>query len=181
MGKTHVSAKVSQSKWHESGSGPVRNIEVKQNWLARLFRVKPATDHICMTISRRRARQEVTILLREWRKYGIRDIQVDKQRNIVFARIAAKNCEWYLDMIAAPELTETLVLNLKEVSFAAEVITVIEHGKKQPLSIIRFTQERGAASSFHRVVDTMNMIFDARALVVADRNKRKMMIKTLNS
>ncbi|SCO86643.1 related to protein kinase Gin4p [Fusarium oxysporum] len=164
MGKTHVSAKVSQSKWHESGSGPVRNIEVKQNWLARLFRVKPATDHICMTISRRRARQEVTILLREWRKYGIRDIQVDKQRNIVFARIAAKN-----------------FLNLKEVSFAAEVITVIEHGKKQPLSIIRFTQERGAASSFHRVVDTMNMIFDARALVVADRNKRKMMIKTLNS
>lgn len=95
MGKTHVSAKVSQTKWHESGSGPVRNIEVKQNWLARLFRVKPATDHICMTISRRRARQEVTILLREWRKYGIRDIQVDKQRNIVFARIAAKNCEWY--------------------------------------------------------------------------------------
>lgn len=86
-----------------------------------------------------------------------------------------------LDMIAAPELTETLVLNLKEVSFAAEVVTVIEHGKKQPLSIIRFTQERGAASSFHRVVDTMNMIFDARALVVADRNKRKMMIKTLNS
>lgn len=95
MGKTHVSAKVSQTKWHESGSGPVRNIEVKQNWLARLFRVKPATDHICMTISRRRARQEVTILLREWRKYGIRDIQVDKQRNIVFARIAAKNCKWY--------------------------------------------------------------------------------------
>ncbi|KAF9765628.1 hypothetical protein IL306_002048, partial [Fusarium sp. DS 682] len=164
MSKTHASAKISQSKWHESGSGPVRNIEVKQNWLARLFRVKPATDHICMTISRRRARQEVTILLREWRKYGIRDIQVDKQRNIVFARIAAKN-----------------FLNLKEVSFAAEVMTVIEHGKKQPLSIIRFTQERGAASSFHRVVDTMSMIFEARALVVADRNKRKMMIKTLNS
>ncbi|KAF4449316.1 hypothetical protein F53441_7388 [Fusarium austroafricanum] len=164
MGKTHASAKVSQSKWHESGSGPVRNIEVKQNWLARLFRVKPATDHICMTISRRRARQEVTILLREWRKYGIRDIQVDKQRNIVFARVADKN-----------------FLNLKEVSFAAEIMTVIEHGKKQPLSIIRFTQERGAASSFHRVVDTMGMIFETRALVVPDRNKRKMMIKTLNS
>ncbi|GKU00063.1 unnamed protein product [Fusarium langsethiae] len=142
----------------------IRNIEVKQNWLARLFRVKPAIDHICMTISRRRARQEVTILLREWRKYGIRDIQVDKQRNIVFARVADKN-----------------FLNLKEVSFAAEVITVIEHGKKQPLSIIRFTQERGAASSFYRVVDTMRMMFETRALVVSDKNKQKMMIKTLNS
>ncbi|RGP68057.1 serine threonine- kinase domain [Fusarium sporotrichioides] len=142
----------------------IRNIEVKQNWLARLFRVKPAIDHICMTISRRRARQEVTILLREWRKYGIRDIQVDKQRNIVFAQVADKN-----------------FLNLKEVSFAAEVITVIEHGKKQPLSIIRFTQERGAASSFYRVVDTMRMMFETRALVVSDKNKQKMMIKTLNS
>ena len=66
-------------------------------------------------------------------------------------------------------------------SLAAEVITVIEHGKKQPLSIIRFTQERGAASSFHRVVDTMRMMFEARALIVSDRNKQKMMIKTLNS
>ncbi|KAG5664478.1 hypothetical protein KAF25_008212 [Fusarium avenaceum] len=164
MSKTNSSAKVTQSGWHESGSGPVRNIEVKQNWLARLFRVKPATDYICMTVSRRQARQEVTILLREWRKYGIRDIQVDKQRNIVFARVADKN-----------------FLNLKEVCFAAEVMTVIEHGKKQPLSIIRFTQERGAASSFHRVVDTMSMIFETRALVVVDRSKQKMMIKTLNS
>lgn len=82
-----------QGKWHESSSGEVRNIEVKQNWLARLFRVKPATRHVCMVISRRRARQEVALLLRQWRKYGIRGIQIDKQRNIVFARVAAKNCK----------------------------------------------------------------------------------------
>ncbi|PHH87943.1 hypothetical protein CDD83_8211 [Cordyceps sp. RAO-2017] len=148
----------------ESRSGSSRNIEVKQNWLTRLFRVKPATSHICMTLSRRRARQEVAILLREWRRYGIRGVQVDKQRDIVFARLGAKN-----------------YLNLKEVEFAAEVMTVIEHGKKQPLSIVRFTQERGAASSFHRVVETMRIMFDSRHLVVTDKNKRKMMIKTLNA
>ncbi|KAF4471851.1 CAMK CAMKL GIN4 kinase [Fusarium albosuccineum] len=162
--KTNNQVKASQPKWHESDSEPIRNIEVKQNWLARLFRVKPATSHLCMTISRKRARQEVAILLREWRKHGIRNIQVDKQRNIVFARVAAKNS-----------------LDLKEVSFAAEMMTVIEHGKKQPLSIIRFTQERGAASSFHRVVDIMGWVFQARGLLVADRSKQKMMIKTLNS
>jgi hypothetical protein len=72
-------------------------------------------------------------------------------------------------------------LNLKEVAFAAEVMTAIEHGKKQPLSIIRFTQERGAASSFHKVVDTMRIVFTDRNLVVEDRSKQKMMIKTLNS
>ena len=72
-------------------------------------------------------------------------------------------------------------MNLKEVAFAAEVMTVIEHGKKQPLSIVRFTQERGAASSFHRIVDIMRVMFDSRHLVVADKNKRKMMIKTLHA
>lgn len=72
-------------------------------------------------------------------------------------------------------------LRLKEVAFAAEVMTVIEHGKKQPLSIVRFTQERGAASSFHKVVETMTAIFEARNLVVADKSKQKMMIKTLNA
>lgn len=70
-----------------------RNISVHHNWLARLFRVKPFTSHLCLTISRKRARQEVTLVLREWRKYGVRDIQVDRQRNIIFARVAARNCE----------------------------------------------------------------------------------------
>lgn len=73
------------------------------------------------------------------------------------------------------------VLELKEVAFAAEIMTVIEHGKKQPMSIIRFTQERGAASSFHKVVDTMRGVFDSRHLLVTDRSKQKMMVKTLNS
>ena len=60
-------------------------------------------------------------------------------------------------------------------------MTVIEHGKKQPLSIVRFTQERGAASSFQRVVDTMRMVFESRNLLVTDKSKQKMMIKTLNA
>lgn len=71
-----------------------RHIEVKQNWLARLFRVKPATDYLCMTMSRRKARRQVAKLLREGRRYGIRDVQVDKDRNIVFARVGAPNCEY---------------------------------------------------------------------------------------
>lgn len=71
-----------------------RKIEPQQNWLARLFRVKPAMRHICLGISGRRARQEVAILLREWRKWGMRDVEVDKERNIVFARVGKKNCEF---------------------------------------------------------------------------------------
>lgn len=66
-------------------------------------------------------------------------------------------------------------------SFAVELMTVIEHGKRNQLSIARFTQEKGAASSFHKVVDAFYSTFAARALLVTDKRKVNMMIKTLNS
>lgn len=72
-------------------------------------------------------------------------------------------------------------LNLKEVAFAVEIMTVVEHGKRGRLCIARFTQERGAASSFHRVVDTMDSVFKERNLLIVEKRKVKMMIKTLNS
>lgn len=163
-----------------------RKIEPQQNWLARLFRVKPSTRLMCLQMSSRRARQEVALLLREWRKWGIRDIEVDKERNIVFARVGKKNCEHYhilekYVIQSSNPLIFVAVLNIKEVRFAVEIITVIEHGKRNHLSIVRFTQERGAASSFHKVVETMNGIFRDRSLLVQDSRKAKMMIKTLNS
>ena len=80
----------------DNSEGPMRQIQVEQNWLARLFHFKPATSYLCFEISRRRARQEISSLLRDWRKYGIRDIEVDKSRHIVFARVGAKNCELFL-------------------------------------------------------------------------------------
>lgn len=78
---------------NEENNAGARRIEPQQNWLARLFHVKPATRYLCLQISSRRARQEVAILLREWRKWGIRDVEVDKERNILFARVGKKNCE----------------------------------------------------------------------------------------
>ncbi|CAN8100656.1 unnamed protein product [Discula destructiva] len=155
---------LSMTQANEETSAGARKIEPQQNWLARLFHVKPATRYLCLQISSRRARQEVAILLREWRKWGIRDVEVDKERNILFARVGKKN-----------------FLDIKEVNFAVEIMTVIEHGKRNHLSITRFTQEKGAASSFHKVVDTMHNVFSSRTLVVQDGRKAKMMVKTLNS
>ncbi|KAI0837944.1 Pkinase-domain-containing protein [Hypoxylon sp. FL0890] len=140
-----------------------RNIEPQRSWLARLFRVKPATRYLCFSMSRPRVRQEITYLLREWKSYGIKDIVVDKDRSLVFARVAKKNH-----------------LNLKEASFAAEIMTVVEHGRRNQLSVVRFTQERGAASTFHKVIDTMDSIFGGRNLLVADKQKAKIMVKMLN-
>ncbi len=70
---------------------------------------------------------------------------------------------------------------MKEVEFAAEIMTVIEHGKKTHLCIARFTQERGAASSFHKVVETMESVCKCRGILVQDGERKRMMIKTLTS
>ncbi|TVY35656.1 Serine/threonine-protein kinase [Lachnellula subtilissima] len=141
-----------------------RQIEPQQNWLAKLFHMKPASKFICFSVSRRRARREITTVLRDWRRYGIRDVQVDKERNIVFGKVGATNH-----------------LNMKEVAFAGEVMTVIEHGKRLHLSIARFTQEQGAASSFHKVVETLENVLKLRGMLITDERKKRMMIKTLST
>jgi len=60
-----------------------------------------------------------------------------------------------------------------------EVMTVIEHGRRSRLSIARFTQERGAASSFHKVVETLDTVLKSRGMLVSDERKRRRMVKTL--
>jgi serine/threonine-protein kinase HSL1 (negative regulator of Swe1 kinase) len=60
-------------------------------------------------------------------------------------------------------------------------LTVIEHEKKSKLSIARFTQERGAASSFQKVLETMETVLKSRGLLLTDQRKKRMMIKTLNA
>ena len=71
-----------------------RQIAPQQTWLAKIFHVKPVSRYICFSVNRRRARQEITTVLREWRRYGIRDVEVDKERNIVFGKVATKNCKY---------------------------------------------------------------------------------------
>ncbi len=67
-----------------------------QNWLARLLRIKPAVNVICFQISKVRARKEVAGVFREWRKYGMRDIVVDKAAGRIWARVDGKNCTCHL-------------------------------------------------------------------------------------
>jgi hypothetical protein len=70
-----------------------RQIEPQQNWLARLFLVKPATSYMCFNLTKRRARQEVALLLKDWRQFGIKDVVVNKPRNLVFGKVAPTNCK----------------------------------------------------------------------------------------
>ena len=70
-------------------------------------------------------------------------------------------------------LTENSDLHLKPVQFHAHLFTVLEHGRKCSLSIARFTQERGAASSFYKVVDTLEAVLKERQLIVEDAARKR--------
>ena len=56
---------------------------------------------------------------------------------------------------------------------------MLEHGRLAKLSIVRFTQTRGAASSFHKVVETIQMVLAAKGFLVEDEERRDQMCEIL--
>ena len=122
-----------------------------QNWLARFLRIKPAVSVMCFQVSKIRARKEVAALFRDWRRYGMKDVIVDKAAARVFASVDAKNS-----------------LGLPGLSLVGEFYTLLHRGKKANLAIARLTQEKGAKSSFVRVVVALEMAMRGRGLLVED-------------
>lgn len=173
-----------------------------QNWLARFLRIKPAVNVICFQVSKFRARKEVAGVFREWRKYGMRDIVVDKAAGRIWARVDVKNCMCHLFSrlllslasrhsglflastctFVAPTLavfhdhTDVLeALRIPSLSIAAEFHTLLHRGRRANIAIARFTQEKGAKSSFERVFEALEQILKARGLLVEDKKIVKQM------
>lgn len=65
--------------------------------------------------------------------------------------------------------------------FHAYLYSVLEHGRKANLSIMKFTQEKGAASSFYKVVDTLEAVLRERGLLVLDVQKKKGIERSLKA
>ncbi|KXG54361.1 uncharacterized protein PGRI_075050 [Penicillium griseofulvum] len=134
------------------------------NWFARVFQIRPATQVIALNTSKAKGRKELYKLLREWRDFGMEDVYLDKANSIVHGRVSEAN-----------------FLHLREVEFTAEFYTVLEHGHQANLSLVRFKQERGAASSFNKVVETVHNTLMRRGMVVEDASRAKKMSRVLDS
>lgn len=172
---------------------PPRTIQPQhQNWLARFLRIKPAVSVLCFQVSKVRARKEIAGVFREWRKYGIRDIVIDKDAGRIWAKVAEKNCKFVFDLrlvaffhpspSKSPRHDPTnpnTALNIKPVSLAVELFTVLHHGRKANLSIARFTQERGAKSSFNRVMEALESVLMARGFLVEEGGRKDAILSVL--
>ncbi|KAJ5772427.1 hypothetical protein N7520_002956 [Penicillium odoratum] len=149
----------SQNPFHNK-----RRSLANHNWFARVFQIKPATRVIALNSSKVKSLKVVHHLLCDWEDYGMEDVRLDKANSLVHGRVGEVN-----------------FLRLREVEFTAEFYTVLEHGRKANLSLVKFKQERGAASSFNKVVDTVYQILKSRGLIVEDSMRAKKMARVLDN
>lgn len=141
---------------------PARPAELQTNWLSRFLHIKPASKTVCFQVGRGRARQEVVRLLRDWHRFGMRDVVYDRKSNVVNARVDKANH-----------------LKIKPVALVTELFVVLEHGRRAQLCLARFTQTRGVASSFRKVVEIIEDVFEAKGMLVEDEEKRRAMCEVL--
>ncbi|ERF74729.1 hypothetical protein EPUS_04898 [Endocarpon pusillum Z07020] len=139
-------------------SSSARPVHINQNWFAKFFHIKPASRVISLSVSRAKARREIVKILRDWNKYGLRDVISERSGggDLIRGRVDSMN-----------------YLHLKPVNFHAHLFTVLERGRRCNLSVIRFTQERGAASSFYKVVETLEAVLKERDFLVTELTRRK--------
>ncbi|KAF4537662.1 hypothetical protein BFW01_g11178 [Lasiodiplodia theobromae] len=161
-----------------------------QNWLSRFLHIKPATRVIVFQVGRGRVRQEIVRLLRDWKRFGVRDVKFDRSTNIIQARVDKTNREYHLPAKAPAKLKgyyEILAntslcansgiphpeLQMKPVAFTAELFTVLQQGRRAQLCVGRFTQTRGAASSFRKVVDILEDVLKGKGIIIEDEARAR--------
>jgi serine/threonine-protein kinase HSL1 (negative regulator of Swe1 kinase) len=64
---------------------------MQMNWLSRFLHIKPANKILCFQIGRGKVRQDLVRLLRDWQRFGIRDVTFDRETNIINAGVDKYN------------------------------------------------------------------------------------------
>ncbi|PYI03014.1 Pkinase-domain-containing protein [Aspergillus sclerotiicarbonarius CBS 121057] len=134
-----------------------------QNWFARVFQIKPASRVVALNTSTTKARKFIHKTLRDWKKWGMEEVYLDKDKRVIYGSVGEVN-----------------LLNLRPVEFSAEFCTHLEQGRQENLSLVRFKQERGAASSFNKVVDTLYLLMKGQQMLMEDPARAKEMVRILD-
>ncbi|KAK2836083.1 hypothetical protein FQN49_006702 [Arthroderma sp. PD_2] len=132
-------------------------------WFSKFLPMTPASKVFALNISKPRAKKEILKILKEWKKYGLEELHLDKQNDKICGSVGELN-----------------FLRLRPVQFSAEFFSVLEHGRHANLSLIRLRQNQGASSSFYKVIQTLRMVLKRRDYLIQDSRRAKKMIKVLS-
>jgi serine/threonine-protein kinase HSL1 (negative regulator of Swe1 kinase) len=61
------------------------------NWLSRFLHIKPASRTLCFHVGRGKVRQDLVRLLRDWQRFGVRDVAFDRKTNVINACVDKAN------------------------------------------------------------------------------------------
>jgi serine/threonine-protein kinase HSL1 (negative regulator of Swe1 kinase) len=70
---------------------PPRGGGKSQNWFARVFQLKPATRVIALNTSTTKARKYIHKTMREWKKWGMEDVYLDKDKRVIYGSVGEVN------------------------------------------------------------------------------------------
>ncbi|KAH7116862.1 serine/threonine-protein kinase-like protein GIN4 [Dendryphion nanum] len=170
----------------EESSPTGRAPELQTNWLSRFLHIKPASKTLCFQIGRGRVRNELVLMLRGWQDYGIRDVVFDRRDNTITARVDKNNREFEFCLLFHAWMVRDYVfeievdcfygsfpyLKIKPVSLVIELFALLNDGRRANLCLARFTQTRGAASSFRKAVDIVEDVCRDRGMIVENEGQR---------
>ncbi|KAF2745870.1 Pkinase-domain-containing protein [Sporormia fimetaria CBS 119925] len=143
------------------GSGPGQDIQL--NWFYRFLNIRPAVKALCLSMGRKRAQQDIINLLRDWQRFGVRDVCQDRESPFSI------NCR----------VDKDNHLKIKPVSLVIELFAILDRGRRARLCLVRCTQTKGAASSFRKVTQIIEDVFIGRDMLVKDKSVREDMCALL--
>ncbi|KAF2639367.1 Pkinase-domain-containing protein [Massarina eburnea CBS 473.64] len=162
LGDNHSTSSI-WSDVNESENGRVGPPDLQTNWLSRFLHIKPASKTLCFKAARPRVRKELMRLLRDWECRGVRDVALSPDnKNVINARVDKEN-----------------YLRIKPVSLVIELFVVCDNGQPTDLCCARFTQTRGAASSFRKTVDIIEDVCSNKNLLVMSAEVKTSMLNVL--
>lgn len=89
------------------------------NWLSRFLHIKPASETLCFQIGRGKVRQDLVRLLRDWQRFGVRDVLLDRKTNVINARVDKNNRTYTLSCLSQFIFSEW---HLQDWRFQVEVL-----------------------------------------------------------
>lgn len=61
--------------------------EMQMDWISRFLHIKPASATLCLRVGRGKVRQDFVRLLRDWQRFGVQDVSLDRITNTISARV----------------------------------------------------------------------------------------------
>ncbi|KAL7271819.1 Non-specific serine threonine protein kinase [Rhizina undulata] len=132
-------------------------VVVHKNWLYRMLKINAATRTVCFHISATDSQDEIIAIWKQLEPYGLRILEDNRHQLVVRACVMPTN-----------------LLGLKEVTVLVE-IRVYDDGHNYGQAVVRFAQERGAASSFNRIMEITEQCFEEKDLLVTNKGACRQM------